>query len=77
MSRFFPKDAHTPSAKRKRNIVTLMQGVARPIWMGDLNPRASEQCTISLCLRSLVAEGRIERCVATAGRRAYYRLRDQ
>ena len=65
-----------PSVQRQMDIFVFMQAVARPIWIGDLNARASEQGVINLCLRALVAEGKIERCVPTAGRpRAYYQLR--
>jgi hypothetical protein len=35
-----------PFLQRKGEVLSIIQNLARPVWMGDFYPRASEQATI-------------------------------
>jgi hypothetical protein len=62
------------SEERKRFIVESMLRLQRPIWLGDLSPRASEFAAYEKAFRALLAEGRIALDSEGAYGRKYYRL---
>lgn len=49
-----------------------MLRLKRPIWLGDLAPRATEYDAYGRALNELVEEGRIVRLPARRGQRVYY-----
>lgn len=62
-----------PFDQRKRSILNALHELGRPIWVGDLITRASEEAAIVRGFRALLDEGLIER-VPMTGKRIYYRL---
>jgi DNA-binding HxlR family transcriptional regulator len=63
--------------ERKKAVLATMHRLDRPIWIGDLNPRASEHYVLRHALKALVAEGKVVRASSERGSRAYYELVSQ